>query len=680
MTRTLLLSFLLSPSAQAASFSPSPWLNYETTPETLAKHCGAAKERTVAGLKALAAMPAAYRTFSNTPQALEQILWGLNDETASDTFLKDVSLSSAVRQAASDCQVLLNKLIIDVFMGEDLYAAVKAYADKNEALEGEDKKLLKKQLLDFKRNGLMLHPDKRADLKKIKQEIVELEEKFHKNLGEVKASLLLSQDELEGLPEDYINRLEKENGRYRVTIDYPDYFPFMDNAKNADGRRRLEALFNNKAADANPPLLMQTLRLRREAARMLGYKTHADYILEERMGQTPQTVQSFIDNLVKKLQPFAQKELKTLVELKNRELGGKSDQVVHYWDWRYYDNQLVKARYQVDKEKIKDYFPMETVIDGMFTVYQKLLEVKFKLVRGAATWHPDVKLYEITDAGGGEPVAYFYMDMFPREGKYKHAAAFTLVKGRRLADGSYQKPVSAMVANFNKPSPGRPSLLKHGEHEEVETLFHEFGHIMHQTLTKAKHGRFSGSDTARDFVEAPSQMLENWVWSPEIIAMISGHYKDRSKKLPPELLEKMMAAKNVDVGLKSLRQLFFASLDMNYHAQSKIKDTAAVWAKLQGKISLIPMSPDTRPDAGFGHIMGGYDSGYYGYMWSNVYAQDMFSRFEAEGILNATLGKRYRKTILEPGSSKEEMDLLRDFLGREPNERAFLKSIGLEGK
>lgn len=675
----LLLAVLLpAATSVAADFSPSPWLNFELSPEKIGADCREAKERAEAGLRDLAALPGPARTFANTPVALEALLWDLSDQTAADTFLKDVSVSSTVRQAARDCQELLEKFGVDIFTREDLFQAVQSYADRKEALAGEPKKLLDKEILDFKRNGLLLAPEKRAEVKKIKQRIVELEQAFEKNLGEVKDFLLVSRQDLEGLPEDYIQRLERAGDQYKVTLDYPDYFPFMENAKNPEARRRLEALFNNRAAKENLPILQEVLRLRQQAARLLGYKNHAYYVLEERMAKDPQKVQDFISRLEKKLKVLAKKELAVLLDLKRQEEGGKSDGLLHAWDWRYYDNLLRKTRYQVDNEKTKEYFPLDTVTDGMLSVYQKLLGVRFRRIPGAV-WHPDVKLYEITDASGGPPIGYFYMDLFPREGKYKHAAAFDLIKGRLLPDGSYQKPVSAIVANFNKPTPERPSLLKHGEHEEVETFFHEFGHIMHQTLTKARYGRFSGSSVARDFVEAPSQMLENWVWSPEVLALLSGHYADRSKKLPQDLLEKMIAAKNVDSGLVNLRQLFYASIDMRYHTAPEIKDTTRDYAELMRNISMIPMSPGTHPEASFGHLMG-YDAGYYGYMWSNVFAQDMFSRFEAEGILSPGIGRRYRESILEPGSSKDEMGLLRSFLGREPNEEAFLKSIGLKPK
>ncbi|HVE14221.1 MAG TPA: M3 family metallopeptidase, partial [Elusimicrobiota bacterium] len=273
-------------------------------------------------------------------------------------------------------------------------------------------------------------------------------------------------------------------------------------------------------------------------------------------------------------------------------------------------------------------------------------------------------------------LAHFYMDLYPREGKYKHAAAFPLVSGRLLAGGAYQQPAAAIVANFNKPTAEAPSLLTH---QEVETFFHEFGHIMHMTLTKAKYARFSGSGTAQDFVEAPSQMLENWVWRPEIVKRLSGHYKSPAKTLPRDVLDRMIEAKNLDSGLKYLRQAFFATYDMALHLGTDA-DPDALYARLMEEISLIPMTPGTRPAASFGHLMDGYDAGYYGYLWSKVYAQDMFSRFEAEGVMSPKLGALYRKEILEPGGGRDEAVSLRAFLGREPSETPFLKSIGLDAK
>jgi thimet oligopeptidase len=482
----------------------------------------------------------------------------------------------------------------------------------------------------------------------------------------------LDRAELEGLPEDYVARLEKRDGKYLITLDYPDFFPFMDNARRPEARKQLERLYNNRAAAANLPILAEVLRLRAEAASLLGYRSHAEYVLEERMAKAPRAVSAFLERLEDELRPLALEERRVLLELKRGEEGSSSDGVLHAWDWRYYDNLLKKTRYAVDQEKVKEYFPEDLVTAGMLSVYETLLGVRFVLASSSGAWHPDVKLYEVFDAAGGPPLGRFYLDLYPREGKYKHAAAFPLIKARALDAGGYQAPVAAMVANFEKPTKDHPSLLKH---KEVETYFHEFGHIMHGMLTKAKYGRFSGTSVARDFVEAPSQMLENWVWSRAVLPRLSGHYLDRSKKLPDELLEKLLAAKNADAGLVYLRQVFFASVDQRFHTAEDLPDTTAEYARLMEKISLIPMSPGTHPEASFGHLMG-YDAGYYGYLWSKVFAQDLFTRFERDP-LDPAIGRLYRETILEPGSGTDEAALLKKFLGRAPNDRAFLKNIGL---
>lgn len=672
----LLFLFLCCAPAGAASFVPAPTLNFEASPEALLKDCRDAQKRTSSALAGIASLPQTTRTFDNTPWALDRTLAQLAEDTSSDQFLKYISVSSGVRSAANECETEVGQFFIETYARPDLYRALKDYASKAEALKGDAARLLEKELLDFRRSGLELSDADRAQLTMIRKHLAELESQFSRNINESKDFALFNREEMDGAPEDFISRLEKVDGKYKVTLDYPDFFPFMDNVRVGASRKILETKFNNRAARENVPLLDEVLSQRKKAARILGYPSHAAYVLETRMAKDPATVADFIDSLKKKLRPLAEDELVTLKALKVVFEGKDSDPVFRAWDWRFYDNQLKRVRYSVDEQKIREYFPADYLTEQMLEVYQKLLGLKFTRITDASLWNPDVKLYSISDASGGEPFAYFYMDLFPREGKYKHAAAFDIIKGRMLADRTYRKPVSAIVANFDKPTADRPSLLTH---DEVDTFFHEFGHIMHQTLTKARFSRFSGSEVARDFVEGPSQMLENWVWDPTVLSSLSGYYKDHDKKLPQEMLEKMIAARNADSGLFNLRQLNFASIDQLYHSQKMPSDTTAAYAKMMKDVFMIPMTEGTHPQASFGHLMG-YDSGYYGYMWSKVYAQDMFSRFEAEGVMNTLLGTDYRRKLLEVGSSRGEMDSLVDFLGRKPNDAAFLKSIGLKAK
>lgn len=670
--RHALALLLLSLSAAAAPFTPSERLRFDAAPADILASCRGAKKRAETALAQIASLPPTARTFDNTPWALDRALAELSDATASDSFLKYVSVSSSVRAAGNECETLLGQFDAETFAREDLYAALKSYAARGERLSGEDARLLERQLRDFRRAGLELPKERRAAVLALRKELVELEARFSRNINEYKDHAAFEPSQLAGLPEDFVARLEREGGKLKVGLDYPDYFPFMDNARDAGARKILEGKFNNRAMPDNLPILDEVLAKRQEAARLLGYKTHAHFVIETRMAKDPGTVRDFLARLTKRLKPLGLEERETLVALKRVFEGRASDGRLNAWDWRFYDNQLRKAKYAVDAQKVREYFPADLVTEQMLSVYQTVLGLKFRRVQDAAVWHPEVTLYEIVDAASGATIAHFYMDLYPREGKYKHAAAFSLISGRDLPAQGYQRPVSAMVANFDKATPARPSLLTH---DEVETFFHEFGHIMHQTLTKARYARFSGTATARDFVEAPSQMLENWVWDAEVLKALSGHYKDRSKKLPKELLDSMLAAKNADSGLIHLRQLLFGSVDLLYHT-SPPKDTTAAYGRLMRDIALIPMSDGAHPQASFGHLMG-YDAGYYGYLWSKVYAEDMASVFRREGFLNPMTGRRYRTEILEKGSTRDEMDSLKAFLGREPNEDAFLESIGL---
>lgn len=679
----ILSVFVLSLSAYAQS--PSEHLRYDLPPEQVTTLCQESLDRAKEGYKAIVDIPDAERTFPNTVQAFDHVGWDMNDESASPQFLKYVSTDKAVRKAGHECEILLEDFSVDIYSREDLYEALKSYGDKGEALEGEDKKLLEKTLLAYKRNGFGLPVETRAKIKKLNKELVQIELEFGKNLNEVNDFLAVTAEELEGLPQDFIDNREKlPDGRFKVTLDYPDYLPFMRNAKDPRARQALESLYSDRAVTTNVVLLKKVLRIRRRIAGLMGYADHASFVQEDRMAKNPDNVREFLDALKGRLRQKAEAELQVLLDLKREEEGGKADRIFN-WDFAYYHNKLKKTKYAVDDEEVKKYFPLDAVTQGMFTIYQKLLGVRFEEVTPSGAWHPDVKLFSLSDSESGELRGHFYMDLFPREGKYKHAAAFTLIKGRELASGSYQKPVSAVVANFTKPTETAPSLLKHGE---VETYFHEFGHIMHQILTRARHGRLSGTSVARDFVEAPSQMLENWVWNRHMLKAISAHYQDRDKKLPTKLIKRMIEAKNLNAGLRYSRQLFYASIDLAYHSLPAVTeegskkeeeeplDTTALYSRLKDEIALVPMSPGTHPESSFGHLMG-YDAAYYGYLWSEVYAADMYSLFEKEGVLNPELGRRYRELILEPGRSLDEAGQLKKFLGREPNQDAFFKSIGL---
>lgn len=324
------------------------------------------------------------------------------------------------------------------------------------------------------------------------------------------------------------------------------------------------------------------------------------------------------------------------------------------------------------------YFPLEVVLEGMLAIYQELLGLRFEKVEGAEVWQEDVQMFAVFDVDSGDKIGWFYLDMHPREGKYGHAACFGLQPGCRLLDGTRQLPIAACVCNFTKPLPSKPSLLLH---EEVTTFFHEFGHVMHQICTEAETARFAGTSVERDFVEAPSQMLENWTWEVEGLDRMSGHYQDKAKKLPAELREPLVASRMANTGILEKRQLVLGTFDQRIHSRPPPTDTAAVLAETTKEIwTGIEMTPGTNMAASFGHIAGGYDAQYYGYMWSEVFSADMFeTRFKKApgGIFDPATGRDYRRCILAPGGSRDAADMLRDFLGRDPTPDAFLRSKGL---
>lgn len=611
------------------------------------------------------------RNFENTIKAFENALADLNGEVTIPIFLGYVSSDKAIRDASLALQQKMSKYSIDIFTREDIFQAIKSYADKNENLEETDKKLLNKIMFEFKQNGLFGDDKTRKKVKKLLNELVDLEIEFSKNLRETRDYIEVEEDDLKGLDENFIKRLKKtDNGKYIITTDYPDYMPFMDNAESDRARKELEMKFNNRCYPKNVELMEKAIRIRQKIAKLLGYSNFADYVLEDRMAKKSENVISFLKRLYKEIRKKGKKEIKVLIEMK-RDRIKKEENIIYNWEWRYYANKLKKEKYNIDYEKLREYFPLEKVIKGMFDVFETVFEVKF-VPSEIDKWHESVRTYEVKNKNG-ETFAYFYFDLFPREGKYKHAACFGLVKGRILDDGSYQKPAAAIVANFTPPFSDMPSLLKF---DEVVTLFHEFGHVTHNIFTKSKYAIFAGTSVSRDFVEVPSEMLENWVYSKDVLKKISSHYKT-GEPLPEEEIKKIIDAKNVTSGLFYLRQIFFAMLDMVYHTKKGKVDTTTIYEKFMKKIFLIPMTEGTHPQASFGHLMGGYEAGYYSYLWSEVISCDFFSEFEKNGILNPIIGSRYRDLVLSRGGSIDETKIVKEFLNREVSFEPFLKHIGV---
>jgi thimet oligopeptidase len=588
-------------------------------------------------------------------------------------FLGQVHTDPAVRDAGTAAEERINKWRVGVTFRDDLYRAVRAFADSDEAaaLEGERRRLLDHWLRDFRRAGHELEPAHRTELEQLRNRLVEIEVAFQRNVNEYRDAIEVTRDGLAGMPESYVERLTagSQPGTYRVSLDYPELNPFLEGARDRDLREQLFHKHWNRAVGSNRPLLEEALSVRGRIAALLGQPTWAHHAIEVKMAGSPERVRAFYDDLLPAIRSATDRELARLGELMVAD--GHAGAITG-WDWRYYDELLRRTEYGVDQERLSEYLPLGDVLDGLFAITGEVFGLAYRRVDAARAWHPSVQLYEVRDAASGEVLAWFYADLFPRDGKFGHAAAFPLVVGHRATDGSYVRPVNAIVANLTPPSGDRPALLRH---REVETLFHEFGHILHMSLTRAEFGRFSAAETEWDFVEAPSQIMEHWTWDPNVLVRFARHHAS-GERIPRDLAAQLVAARNVNIGIQTAVQAFYGNVDLALHAVPQAPELDAALRDAYG-VTGMPYPEGTFFLSGFAHLMGGYDAGYYGYLWAKVIGDDMYGRFAREGVLSPAIGAEYRRTILEPNGSRPADEMVRDFLGRDPTNRAFLELRGL---
>ena len=615
-------------------------------------------------------------TFAGTLGLLELAGGEIASGYGRSAFMAHVHPEEAVRDAGQAAEEAMNKWRVAILFRDDVYRAVVAFAatDEASALDGERRRLLEHWQRDLRRAGHELAPAERAELEQLRSRLVELEVAFQRNINEYKDWIEVDRDGLAGLPDDYVERLRPGDapGTYRVTLDSPELLPFMEQAHDRALREELFRKSWNQAAAENRPLLSEAVELRRRIAALLGYATWADYAMEVRMAAGPQRVREFYADLVPPLEAAARQEVAELAELARSD--GLTDGL-HPWDWLYYDARLSRERYRVDKEEIREYLPLDAVLEGMFGLTGEVFGLSYRRVEDARAWHPSVQLYEILDRESGELLARFYTDFFPRDGKYGHAAAFPLVIAHERLDGSRAVPVNAIVSNFAPASGDRPSLVTHGPHGEIETLWHEFGHILHMSLSQARYTRFSGAETEWDFVEAPSQIMEHWVWQPSVLARFARHYRT-GEPIPSDLVERMERARWINVGLRATRQVFFGTMDLAIHAVEGSPDLDAAIRDAYA-VTQLPYPEGTFMLGGFGHLMGGYDAGYYGYLWAEVIGDDMWSRFASEGITSPEVGMAYRRAVLEPNGARSGDELVAAFLGRPASKESYLALRGM---
>jgi thimet oligopeptidase len=585
---------------------------------------------------------------------------------------------AAIREAAQAGEQLWSDWSIDFASNEDLYKAVKAYADTEPKLHGERARYLKHMMRDYRRAGMMLPPEDRKQLNEIKKELGTLSIEFGMNIRNDETVVPVTLEELDGVPTDTIDSLKLINGVYLVTLDYPTYGPIMDYCNNATTRQKVWMSYCRRAGMKNVRVLEKIIKLRDEASDILGYDTTADFETEIRMAKNDETVAAFYEKLRPLVRKKAERDWEELLFAKRSDVGDDSVDFYH-WDFSYYFEKIKKAKYAVDSKLVQEYLPLRGVMDGLFEITQRLYGIEYKEVtdqadqRGTPLWHEDVRLFEVWDTGTGEQLGEFYIDLHPRDQKYSHAAQWGLAQHKVWSDGTVQKPVAALVCNFTKPTAQKPSLLTH---DEAETFFHEFGHCLHTLLSETESANFAGTGVERDFVEAPSQMFEEWVWTPETLSLFAKHY-ETGEPMPEDLINGMVAAKNLQSGMLAESQIFLGMIDQAYHTDRDGEvDTTQVAYDIYDETRMYNHTPETWYQGGFGHLTG-YQAGYYGYMWSLVYAQDMFQRFKELGMLNPEAGAYYRDKILSRGGTLDGLDLVRGYLGREPNMDAFLDSLGL---
>ncbi|PQE23266.1 peptidase family m3 protein [Rutstroemia sp. NJR-2017a BVV2] len=673
-------------------------------------------------------------TFENVilPAVHQEDVAGLKSSILS--FYQAVSADSKLRDASSKADEIMDEANIEASMREDVFKLVEAVWKKGEDLDPESKRLLEKEYKSYIRNGLGIPAgEKRDRFKEIKKRLATIATQFSKNLNEENGGIWFTAKELDGVPEDVVSGLEKgtgENeGKLKLSFKYTDLFPALKFAKDPETRRKVFMANENKLP-ANVPLFRETIILRDEAARLLGYKDHASFRIEDKMAKTPETVNEFLHDLKVQLIPGGEKEVEHLKGIKKQDLearglGSTNDGNYYIWDNRFYDRIMVENEYSIDENKIAEYFPLQSTIEGMLKIFEELFGFVFVEVNGEEALsnisesgkgsdvlpHPDAKLFSVWDdeAEGGSFVGYLYLDLHPRPGKYGHAANFNLQPGFSYPNGTRRCPATALVCNFSKPTETKPSLLKH---DEVVTLFHELGHGIHDLSGRTRYSRFHGTNTVRDFVEAPSQMLENWCWTPSQLKNLSKHYVT-GEQIPDDLIAKQISTKNVNGALFNLRQLHFGIYDMTVHAPKSheeaeafklsdlynelrqeitgLKGPEAVGYKRYGfplpirlpierKLMLTRNSDWGSGQSTFGHLIGGYDAGYYGYLSSQVYSTDMFYSVFKQNPMDPKEGRRYRHMVLEKGGSQDEMTTLTEFLGRKPSTEAFYRELGLKRK
>jgi thimet oligopeptidase len=654
-------------------------LNWETIPDQIASEADAAIASANRELDQIGKLTPSQLTFQNTIRALDDVRFELETVHHRFDIIEQAHPDPKMRSAAVEAIQKLNDFDVGIDYRQDVYHSVRAYAETNPQLQPVEQRLLDFTLRDYKRAGLTLDETKRRQVESLRKQIAFWDTHFAVNNNNASAKLTFSKDDLEGVSADFVSQIKTGEDQYTVDANVaPQFLAVASNCVKEETRKKLQMARDSRAKDKNLPIAAKVISLRAQLASLLGYQSWADYQTETRMAKSGANALDFLEKLKVGLQPKYDEEMAEFKKIKAG-FSGSTNPDVKLWDWYFVSNQLEKQKYSVDEEALRVYFPMDRVLQGMFAVYERIFGIKIEPLEPPTKYVDDLKLYAIVDAATSQPLGLLYMDLFPRPGKYNHFATFSGIDGKLLANGKYQRPTAELICNFPAPSANAPSLL---DHQEVTTIFHEFGHAMHAILTTVDYASFSGMSVPQDFVEAPSQMLEYFTWDKKVLDRFAADYRDPTKKIPSEILAKL---KEADLATKASwyrRQLSFAIMDLKLHMPL----TADQKANLNGYANSIldevflPSDSSSAMLASFGHLFDGYDAGYYGYAWADAIAADMASIFQkaADGFLDPTVGRRLRDEIYAVGNSRDVDDSVERFLGRKQSVQPFLKKVGIE--
>ena len=623
-------------------------------------------------------------TFKNTLEALE--FTGEKLDRISSIFfnLNSAETNDEIQKIAQEVSPLLTDFSNDVRLNEKLFKRIhQIYTTKEELnLTEEQDTLLTKKYKSFVRNGANLSDNDKIELRKIDTELSKLTLKFGENVLAETNSFelhLKNEEQLKGLPESAIEAAEmlakqKNKEGWIFTLDYPSYIPFMTYIIDRKLRKEMAIAFGAKAFSDNKHdnknTILNIVNLRYKRARLLGYNSHAHFVLEERMAETPDNVHEFLEDLLTKAKPAAENEFKTLTRFAKKDGINKLEK----WDSAFYSEKLKKELFDLEEEQLKPYFKLENVIEGVFQISNKLYNLNFEEIFSIDTYHEDVRTFKVTDSSNNF-IAILYADFFPREGK-RNGAWMTSYKEQWVKEGKNSRPHISIVCNFTKPTKTKPSLLTFNE---VTTLFHEFGHALHGMLANTTYPSLSGTNVFWDFVELPSQLLENWCYEKDALSLFAKHF-ETNKPIPMDFIEKIKKSSNFLEGMQTLRQLSFGLLDMKWHSKdpSDIKNVKEFELEAFSDTQLFPDVHENCMSTSFSHIFqGGYSSGYYSYKWAEVLDADAFALFLEHGIFNKETAEKFKTYILSQGGTKKPMDLYINFRGQKPTNNALLKRAGL---